>query len=114
MSIKLGSTLLAGVATNTIENAHSLLDFKWTDHILNELSWLRADTFSWQGGSVYVGAYNHILADYSGGTSQTETVGSYTITYVLADDGHKIATDEATVGNSLDRGEPAIPRGLLI
>ena len=99
MSIYKGTELLAGVATNTIENAHSLLDYKWTDHILNELSWLRADTFSWQSGSVYVGAYNHLVADNSGGTSQTETVGSYTITYVLADDGHKITTDETTVAN---------------
>ena len=99
MSIKLGSTLLAGVATNTIENAHELFDFIWSDHIKNSLSWLRADTFSWQSGEVYVAAYNHLVADNSGGTSQTETVGSYTITYVLADDGHKITTDETTVAN---------------
>ena len=99
MSLYLGTNLLSGVATNTIENAHSLLDYKWTDHILNELSWLRADTFSWQSGTVYTGAYNHILADYNGGTSTTETIGSYTITYVLADDGHKITTDETTVAN---------------
>lgn len=99
MSTYLGNQLLSGVATNTISNAHSLLDFKWTDHILNEMSWLRADTFSWQSGDVYVAAYNHLVADYQGGTSQTETVGSYTITYVLATDGHKITTDATTVAN---------------
>lgn len=99
MSTYLGNQLLSGVATNTISNAHSLLDFKWTDHILNEMSWLRADTFSWQSGDVYVAAYNHLVADYNGGTSQTETIGSYTITYVLATDGHKITTDETTVAN---------------
>ena len=99
MSVYLGSQLLSGVATNTISNGHSLFDFKWTDHIINEMSWLRSDTFSWQDGSVYDFAYNHLNADYNGGTSTTETVGSYTITYVLAEDGHKITTDETTVAN---------------
>jgi len=99
MSTYLGNQLLSGVATNTISNAHSLLDFKWSDHILNEMSWLRADTFSWQSGDVYVAAYNHLVADNSSGTSQTETIGSYTITYVLATDGHKITTDETNVVN---------------
>lgn len=76
-----------------------LLDHKWSDHLLNDQNCLRADTFSWQDGTVYSEAYNHLVADYNGGTSQTETVGSYTITYVLADDGHKITTDETTVVN---------------
>lgn len=99
MSIYKGTELLAGVATDTISNANYLLDFKWSDHIINSMEWLRADTFSWQNGDVYKAAYNHLVADYNGGTSQTETVGSYTITYVLADDGHKITTDETTVDN---------------
>lgn len=99
MSIYKGTELLAGVATDTISNANYLLDFKWSDHIINSMEWLRADTFSWQNGDVYKATYNHILADYNGGTSTTETVGSYTITYVLATDGHKITTDEATVLN---------------
>lgn len=76
-----------------------LLDFKWVDHEINNMAWLRADTFSWQDGTVYTDAYNHLASDYNGGTSQTETVGSYTITYVLATDGHKITTDETTVLN---------------
>ena len=99
MSIYKGTELLAGVSTDTISNANYLLDFKWSDHIINSMEWLRADTFSWQNGDVYKAAYNHLVADYSGGTSQTETVGSYTITYVLADDGHKITTDETNVAN---------------
>ena len=90
MSLLLGNTLIAGVATNTISNAHSLLDYKWTDHILNEMSWLRSDTFSWQSGDVYTGVYNHLVADINGKSSSTETIGSYTITYYLANDGHKI------------------------
>ena len=65
MSTYLGNQLLSGVATNTISNAHSLFDFKWSDHILNEMSWLRADTFSWHNGLLYKAAYNHLVADYN-------------------------------------------------
>lgn len=99
MSVYLGTTLLAGTATETKYNANNLLDFKWTDHELNDQSWLNANTFSWQDGTVCSDAYNHLLTDYSGGTSQTETIGSYTITFVEASDGHRITTDETTVAN---------------
>ena len=90
MSIYLGSELLGGTATNTISNAHSLLDYKWTDHKLNEMAWLRADTFSWQSGKVYEAAYNHLLADLSDAELRTETFNDITITYYIAKDGHKI------------------------
>lgn len=99
MSLYLGPNVISGTATNTKSNAHSLLDFKWSDHILNEMCWLRADTFSWQSGLVYVAAYQHLTTDYTNGISKTETVGGYTITYVEATDGHKITTDEANVIN---------------
>ncbi len=35
----------------------------WFDHVVNDMSWLRADTFSWQSGDVYVAAYNHLAED---------------------------------------------------
>lgn len=35
----------------------------WSDHLLNDISWLRADTFSWQSGDVYVAAYEHLVDD---------------------------------------------------
>lgn len=47
----------------------------WTDHLLNDMSWLRADTFSWHSGDVYNAAYDHLSSEYkdlyivaSGGT----------------------------------------------
>ena len=40
-----------------------ILYHTWSDHQLNDVSWLRADTFSWQSGDVYVAAYNHLVAD---------------------------------------------------
>ena len=67
-----------------------LLSFVWADHQLNDVSWLRADTFSWQSGDVYVAAYQHLVDDIDGKTPQTDTIGDITITYYLAEDGHKI------------------------
>ena len=45
----------------------NLFDFKWTDHKLEDMSWLNADTFSWQSGDVYVAAYNHLEKDVESG-----------------------------------------------
>lgn len=101
MSLKLGTQNISGISQNTKYNAHHLLDFKWTDCIMNDVSWLRSDTFSWQSGDVYTSAYNHLVADLQGATSETETVGSYTVTFYRATDGHKIclADQETTVLN---------------
>ena len=46
-----------------------LFDWKWADHQLNDVQWLRADTFSWQSGSVYESAYQHLVDDL--GITQT-------------------------------------------
>ena len=35
----------------------------WSDHILNDIKWLRANTFSWQDGTVYNAVYTHLLND---------------------------------------------------
>jgi len=40
-----------------------LFDFKWSDHEIDNMAWLRADTFSWQSGSVYKTAYDHLFND---------------------------------------------------
>lgn len=97
MSIYLGSELLSGTATNTVSNAHSLLDYKWTDHKLNEMAWLRADTWSWQSGKVYEAAYNHLVADLGNAELKTETFNEITITYYVAKDGHKIAYESEII-----------------
>lgn len=84
-----------------IVSVAQLLKYEYFDHIINDQSWLEANTFSWHSGTVYSNAYNHLDDDYTDSTTETETVGSYTITYKLAPDGHKIvpASDEATVLN---------------
>lgn len=89
MSIIKGKTnTVAGVGKNG--TGFTLFTPIWQDHLVNNASWLRADTFSWQSGSVYVAAYNHLIADFNGTTSSEETIGSTTITYYRAADGHKI------------------------
>lgn len=40
-----------------------LLSFIWSDHLINNLAWLRADTFSWQSGNVYTAVYEHLMED---------------------------------------------------
>ena len=62
----------------------------WADHIVNDPSWLRADTFSWQSGDVYVAAYNHLVDDINGKTTQSEIIDGTTIEFIVADDGHRI------------------------
>ena len=59
MSIRQGTKVLAGSP-----NVHlNIFDWKWADHTLNDVQWLRADTFSWQAGSVYEAAYNELFND---------------------------------------------------
>jgi len=67
-----------------------LFHHDWFDYELDDMAWLRADTFSWQDGTVYSDAYNHLVDDATNGTSETETIAGHTITYTLAEDGHKI------------------------
>lgn len=76
-----------------------LFSWQWADHELNDVQWLRADTFSWQSGAVYQAAYQHLADDIDGKTLQSETIGSTTIQFYLADDGHKIcpASEETNV-----------------
>lgn len=40
-----------------------ILTHVFSDHKLNDISWLNADTFSWQSGDVYVAAYEHLVSD---------------------------------------------------
>lgn len=95
MSMRIGGNIIAD-ATRYVP---SLLDFKWADHILNDISWLRADTFSWQDGGVYEAVYNHLEDDIDGKSLQSETIGGTTVQFYLADDGHKIcpAAQESNV-----------------
>ena len=59
-----GDTTIDLDAGGGTSNYHpDLFDWKWADHILNDVQWLRADTFSWQSGSVYEAAFWDLFYD---------------------------------------------------
>lgn len=59
MSVRQGSNIIASSSTYH----PNLFDYKWADHLLNDVQWLRADTYSWQDGGVYQRAYEHLFND---------------------------------------------------
>ena len=97
MSIRKGNYLIAGNGANGLQ----LLDFKWSDHTINDLNWILSSSNSWHSGTTYKKLYNHLVEDYQNGVTETEEISGYTVTYNLAPDGHKIvlAANEAAVTN---------------
>ena len=73
-----------------IPSAVPLLFTVWSDHVINDVSWLRADTFSWQSGDVYKSVYDHLVDDWNNATSVSETVNGHTFNVMVAEDGHKL------------------------
>lgn len=61
----------------------------WSDHLYNDASYLRADTFSWHNSSIYVTAYNVLVEQYNNGNSVEMTEDG--ITYKLTPYGFRIA-----------------------
>lgn len=57
-----------------LNNPYSLFDCKFADHLLNNASWLRADTFEWNSGDVYVDAYSLLVEEYNNGTEHTNDI----------------------------------------
>ena len=80
-----------------------LFAFMWSDHLLNDISYLRSDTFSWQDGEVYQAGYEHLVNDIQG-EPQTEIIGDVTVTYYLGVDKLKIclADQESNVQSIYD------------
>lgn len=83
------------------KNGFPLLSHLFYDHELNEANWLRADTWSWQSGSIYQSAYQALVNAQSTGTQASETIGSYTIQFTRATNGWKIVS-EANAGTVED------------
>lgn len=65
----------------------NIFDMKWSDHLQNDIRWLRGDTFSWQPGTVYETAYNKLVQEYDD-TSSVVTVNANKVGAVnLSDNG---------------------------
>ena len=63
-----------------LNNPYSLLDVKWSDKLLNNVSWLRSQGQA-NSKAVYNDVYELILREYNSGTDETETVGGVSITF---------------------------------
>jgi hypothetical protein len=81
-------------AEDEISQYYSLPMFTpiWSDHILNDASYLRADTFSWHNGEIFITAYNTLLAEFNSDKCVTETESG--VTYKRTPSGFKIADIE--------------------
>lgn len=86
----------AKTAAENADNGYELFQASWFDHKPESVSWLRADTFSWQDGDVYFAAYNELFAQYGAETSveETNTVGSVSVTCKRTPKGYKICTPD--------------------
>lgn len=86
----------AKTAAENADNGYELFQASWFDHKPESVSWLRADTFSWQDGDVYFAAYNELFAQYGAETSveETNTVGSVSVTCKRTPKGYKICTSD--------------------
>ena len=89
MSLYKGSTLIAGG-----RQSMPLLSFMWADHQLNDMSWLRADTFSWQSGDVYKAAYQHLVKDICAQYWGTNPDGTGLVVFTKA-------LEEISIGSSV-------------
>lgn len=70
----------------------NLFDFKWSDHLINNISWTRADNFSWHSAAVYVSAYNKLLKEKERTSTvlETETIDDITISFYRSENNYKI------------------------
>lgn len=71
-----------------------LFKHAWADYLVSDVSWLRADTFSWQSGDVYKAAYDHLTNDMRTVYAWADRAGSY---------GFNVYTESATpsVGDNI-------------
>lgn len=70
----------------------NLFDSKWSDHIINNISWTRADNFSWHSAAVYVSAYNKLLKEKERASTvlETEIIDDITISFYRSENNYKI------------------------
>ena len=104
----LGNYLIPYV-DNKVVSGFNILDCKWSDHIINDISWLRADTFNWQDGNDYPETYNELLSEIKE-WQKTHTEADYEIedgvTFLRTQKGYKIVfagEQETQVANKYER-----------
>ena len=84
-----------------LNNPYSLLDVKWSDKLLNNISWLRSEGQA-NSKAIYNDVYELILREYNSGTDETETVGGVSITFRRGVETNiKITTDKSAYDSIL-------------
>lgn len=78
-----------------IQNTFDLFDVKWSDHIINNESWMCADDFNWIDGSVFSAAWNELKSEWDLATidstpAQQDVIGDITINYWKSPKGYKL------------------------
>lgn len=111
MTLYLGSDEISRkISSDTVllTNGFDLFDSKWSDHILNDVQWLRSETFSWQDGEIYTAAYQK-LAEERTAASQAWLLNNITYTGTKSEDKNIIYT--STTGYARSNAKITIPAG---
>ena len=88
--------------STAVASVWDLFDWKWRDATTSKTGWKLSDGNWVNKADDAETAYNHLVADIDGKTLQTETVAGITISFYLADDGHKIILpDQETNANTI-------------
>ena len=58
--------MIENAGSDITTNGWNIFDHKFSDHLLNDPSWVRSDTFSWQDGGIYFTAYEELEKENSG------------------------------------------------
>ena len=98
MPLYLGSKTVSeniNMGDTVIQNTFDLFDVKWSDHIINNESWMCADDFNWIDGSVFSAAWNELKSEWDLATvdstpSQQDIIGDITINYWKSPKGYKL------------------------
>ena len=98
MPLYLGSKTVSeniNMGDTVIQNTFDLFDVKWSDHIINNESWMCADDFNWIDGSVFSAAWNELKSEWDLATvdstpAQQDVIGDITINYWKSPKGYKL------------------------
>lgn len=80
--------------TSNLQKTFNILEYRQSDHILNDIRWLRANTNSWQSGEMYESAYAALVEYKRTATLKSHTINNITVPYYLAENGFKIVVAE--------------------
>ena len=98
MPLYLGSKTVSeniNMGDTVIQNTFDLFDVKWSDHVINNESWMCADDFNWIDGSVFSAAWNELKSEWDLATvdstpAQQDVIGDITINYWKSPKGYKL------------------------